>query len=196
MPASYKRSHVLNIVLVMEALLLFVATIWCQLAHIDLMPLLKLDWWLRDLGYGCLIGLAMSTVSLLISLLAKALAHHIRFLGSLTDFVSNTLSPMFAEVNPLDILLIALVSGFCEEVLFRGVVQQQCGVIWASVIFGLFHYTGNRYIFYVFWAGAAGMLLGMCVEHFHTLWVPIVAHVFNNFMSILLIRYRVGYKRS
>ncbi|MBX9670939.1 MAG: CPBP family intramembrane metalloprotease [Candidatus Obscuribacterales bacterium] len=196
MLATYKRSHVLNIVLIVEAVLLFVATIWCQLAHIDLMPLLKLDSWPRDLGYGCLIGLSMSTVSLLISLTAKALSSRFSFLNFFTDFVSKTLSPMFAEVNLSDILLIALVSGFCEEVLFRGVVQQQWGLIWASVIFGLFHYTGNRYLFYVFWAGAAGILLGLCVEHFHSLWVPVIAHVFNNFMSIVLIRYRVGYRND
>jgi uncharacterized protein len=42
------------------------------------------------------------------------------------------------------IALIALVVAFCEELLFRGIIQSELGLIAASIIFALIHY---RYLF-------------------------------------------------
>lgn len=42
------------------------------------------------------------------------------------------------------IALIALIVAFCEELLFRGIIQSELGLIAASIIFALIHY---RYLF-------------------------------------------------
>lgn len=193
MQQRFSRAQILIIVVLMEAGLLLAATVLAHFWKIDLLPLLKLD----DPGLllvGVGFGILMSGSSLVISMLARRFRDVLPIVGAFDEFVKQTLIPLFSGVNPLDILLIAFSSGFCEEVLFRGVVQGQFGIIIASVIFGLFHYAGNRYIFYVIWAACAGAALGLAMDYFHSLWVPIMAHIVNNFLSIGMVRYRIGYK--
>lgn len=196
MQQKFSRSAVLTLVIIMESLLLLVATIWCWVAKIDLAPLLSFeDPAIILIGVGCCLGLAMAVVSFCISVLGKKFQHVLPFFASFEDFIQTTLAPIFAEVNPIDILLIALASGFCEEVFFRGVLQTQFGLPIASIVFGLFHLTGNKkHMFYVVWAMLAGALLGWMLMIFNSLWVPICAHVINNFVSISMVRYQIGYK--
>jgi uncharacterized protein len=195
MPQKFSRAQILIIVVLMEAGLLLVATLMAHFWKIDLLPLMRLD----DPGLlfvGAGFGMLMSGSSLAISMLAHRLRHVFPFVGSFEEFVQQTLMPLFSEVNLMDIFLIAFSSGFCEEVFFRGVLQSQCGLVIAAIIFGLFHYAGNKYIFYVIWAACAGAALGLSMEYFHSLWVPIIAHIVNNFMSITMVRYRIGYNKS
>lgn len=193
MQAKFSRGQILNLVLIMEAALLLVATLWCWIAKIDLMPLLNLtNPAVLLVGIG--MGVVMSGGSLVISLLASKFRERLPFLASFEDFVHQTLAPIFAKVNPLDILLISLASGFCEEIFFRGVLQTQFGMVIASLIFGMFHYAGRRYVFYVLWAALAGAALGLAMDLTHSIWVPICAHVVNNFLSITMVRYQIGYK--
>lgn len=193
---KFKRTHVLTLVLVMESVLLLAATVWCIIARIELMPVLKVE----DpavFAIGIAIGIAMSLSSLLLNKIARRFEKRIAFFASFEEFIQKTLAPIFAEVNPMDILLIALASGFCEEVFFRGVLQSQFGIVIASIVFGMFHFTGHKkHLFYVLWAGLAGAFLGAMLIVFNSLWVPICAHVVNNFMSILLVRYQIGYKHD
>ncbi|MDZ4833830.1 MAG: type II CAAX endopeptidase family protein [Candidatus Melainabacteria bacterium] len=195
MQPRFSREQILIIVVLMEAGLLLIATVLAHFWKIDLLPLMKLDD-PKLLFVGVAFGILMSLSSLGISKLAHKFRDVVPFVGSFEEFVRVTLMPLFAEVNPMDIFLIAFASGFCEEVFFRGVLQGQCGLFWASVIFGLFHYAGNKYIFYVIWAACAGAALGYAMESFHSLWVPILAHITNNFMSITMVRYRIGYKKD
>jgi membrane protease YdiL (CAAX protease family) len=196
MPAKFSRAQVLVIVLVMESLLLLVATVWCVVAKIDLAPFLSFS----NPGIfiiGIVVGLLMAVFSLFLSVLGKRYRHLLPFFASFEDFIQTTLAPIFSEVNPMDILLIALASGFCEEVFFRGVLQSQFGLVIASIVFGLFHITGQKkHMFYVVWAALAGALLGSLLTIFNSLWVPICAHVINNFLSITMIRYQIGYRRD
>jgi membrane protease YdiL (CAAX protease family) len=136
----------------------------------------------------------MSLTSFLFTRLSQALGGRLKFLSFFDEFVRKTLIPIFSQVNTMDILLIASVSGFAEELFFRGVLQAQLGIVIASIIFGLFHFTGPRYLFYVIWAALAGYFMGLLLDRFHTLWVPILAHATNNFISIAMLRFRVGYR--
>lgn len=193
MQPTFSRSQILIMVILMEAGLLLAATVLAHFWKVDLLPLLKLE----DpslLLIGVLFGALMSGSSFLFSTLASKCRNIFPIVGAFEEFIKQTLIPLFSGVNLLDISLIAISSGFCEEVLFRGVVQTQWGLLIASVIFGLFHYAGNRFIFYVIWAACAGAALGVAMDYFHSLWVPIVAHMVNNFMSISMVRYRIGYK--
>jgi len=193
---KFDRAQVLILVVVMEAALLLAATIWCYFAKIELKPLLSVsDPSIFLVGIG--VGVLMALFSLFLSNMAKRFSKQLPFLASFEEFIQSTLQPIFAGVNPLDILLIALASGFCEEVFFRGVLQSQFGIVIASFVFGLFHFTGHKkHLFYVVWAGLAGALLGGMMIMFNSLWVPICAHVINNFVSITMVRYQIGYKRN
>ncbi len=178
----------------MEAALLLVATVWTYIAQLDLIALLK-TFTPGLMLIGLALGAGMSLFSLAITIATKRLSNKFPALASFDEFVRTTLQPIFSEVTPLDIILIAAASGFCEEVFFRGVLQQQFGLIIASLIFGLFHY-GRKYLIYTVWAALAGMLLGASMEWSHSLWVPILAHALNNLLSIGMVRYKIGYERQ
>jgi len=195
MPPKFSRGQLLALIIVMEALLLLVATIWCWIAKIDLLPVLSLhNPAVLLVGVG--VGLVMAAFSFALSALGKRFRHKFPFFASFEEFIQETLAPIFSEVNPLDILLIALASGFCEEVFFRGVLQSQFGLVIASIVFGLFHVTGQKkHLFYVVWAALAGAMLGSLLMIFNSLWVPIIAHIINNWLSITMIRYEIGYRR-
>lgn len=189
MQQQYKRSFVLTAVLATEAALLLVATIWMNVARLDLGPLLRLENPAQIL-IGLAIGLTTSLSSLSLTWLSRRFKKALAWLNSMDDLLEKHLKPLFGKVNPLDILLISLASGFCEEVFFRGVLQMQFGLVPASIIFALFHFAGPKYTFYVLWSLGAGLLFGALVIMFDSLWIPIAAHAMNNLTSIAIIRYK------
>jgi len=191
MQQRFNRAFILRMILLIEAGCLLVATIWSALAKIDLLPMLTL----KDpglLAVGVLVGLSTSSSSLLLSWLGKRLADRIAFLNHFCELVENVMAPIFAQTTIADILLISLASGFCEEVMYRGVMQSQFGLIAASIIFGLCHYAGPRYLFYVIWAAVVGALFGVLLMITGCLWVPVVAHMTSNFLSLCILRYKIA----
>lgn len=54
---------------------------------------------------------------------------------------------IFCNKNIFHIAFIAMIVAFCEELLFRGIIQTQLGLIIASLIFAVIHY---RYLFNMF----------------------------------------------
>ena len=191
MPTRFNREDVLKLVLVLESALLLVATVWALIAQIDVLTFLK-DLNMGTVAAGLFLGVCTSSLSFALTVLTNRLSQSLPSIPSFQQFIRDKLYPIFAEVTPLDILLIAVASGFCEEVFFRGVLQQQFGLLIASVIFGLFHFVGRKFLIYMIWAGAAGLVLGIGFEFSHSLWVPILAHFANNLLSITLVRYRIG----
>ncbi len=85
--------------------------------------------------------------------------------------------------------LIAIVSGFCEEVFFRGALQLDFNLWIAAGIFGMFHMPTFRYLTYGVWAMTAGVMFGLVMESTHSLWAPITGHALNNLLVILFFRY-------
>ncbi|WP_042355236.1 CPBP family intramembrane glutamic endopeptidase [Bacillus rubiinfantis] len=51
---------------------------------------------------------------------------------------------IFKHRSIFHIIIIAAVVAFCEELLFRGIIQAKLGLFWASIIFAMVHY---RYLF-------------------------------------------------
>lgn len=186
------RSMLLTIVLVVEGVLLLIATIWCYLGNILLAPVLVPRW--QDFAIGLAIGFALVITSIFIlavsGLLEKVLSkkHAWPFL-SMKEIALKEVAPLFKNSTFPDIVIIALVSGFCEEVFFRGALQLDFNLWIAAFIFGMFHMPTFRYLTYGAWAMAAGVLFGVTLESTNSLWAPITAHVANNFAVILFMRY-------
>lgn len=185
---------ILNITLVLEAFLLLTATLWSQFADIRLLSEFVLN--KRNILIGIGAGVAMSSVSFLFIWLDTLTKGSLKWLSSLKEVAYNELAPIFANLNWLDIVLIAFASGFCEEVFFRGVVQAQLGIFLTSLLFGFFHCPSLRHISYGLWAILAGLFLGWLLIFTHSLWPPILAHSFNNLVSLLYLRYRVRPERA
>lgn len=182
---SIDRTTLLNITLFVEAFLLLTATLWSQFARIELAPALLVDASKMLVGAGA--GLAIAVVSLSMFYLGKK----IRALQNLRDIIVEQIAPIFAGVRFADVFVVAAVSGFCEEILFRGVMQQQFGLLPTSLIFGLFHCPSFRHLSYGLWAFSAGFVLGWLYISTGNLWVPIIAHAVSNAVSLLFLRYGV-----
>lgn len=103
----------------------------------------------------------------------------------------NQLFIGFFDVAPFwwVFLVGSLLAGFCEEVLFRGVImkglQTRLGSTWSlmltSVMFGLFHITPYKMVS----TGLIGLWLGFLYLRTGSLWSNIYAHAFNNAVALI-----------
>jgi membrane protease YdiL (CAAX protease family) len=83
--------------------------------------------------------------------------------------------------------LVAVFSGVGEETFFRGVIQQEFGLVVASLVFGLVHVgPDRRYLVWTAWAVLAGFLFGGLYEVTEGLLAPILAHSGHNAATLLL----------
>lgn len=180
---SVDRITFLNITLFVEALLLLGATIASVACNIQLKPSLHISATAFALGAAGGLGLAIGTWFIL------WLGKFSSILAGLRDITFQQLAPLFNDFRLVDLLLVAVVSGFCEEVLFRGVMQPKLGLPTASFIFALLHCPSPRFFSYGVWVFVAGLLLGWSFSATGNLWVPISAHCVSNIASLVFLRY-------
>jgi membrane protease YdiL (CAAX protease family) len=85
------------------------------------------------------------------------------------------------------LVLVAVFSGVGEETFFRGVIQQEFGLVVASLVFGLVHVgPDRRYLVWTAWAVLAGFLFGGLYEVTGGLLAPILAHSGHNAATLVL----------
>lgn len=98
----------------------------------------------------------------------------------------------YENVTPYELVLqfivICVVPGFCEEFLFRGAILTNClpfgrgnAIIISSLLFAVMHQNFDQ-ILYTFVVGVA---LGLIYERTGSIWVSTLAHICNNFVSVL-----------
>ncbi len=96
----------------------------------------------------------------------------------------------------LEFIVICLVPGFCEEFLFRGSILTNClpfgrgnAIMISSLLFGMMHRNPAQ----IFYAFAAGILLGIVYERTGSIWSGVILHTLNNFASVTegTVLYRV-----
>jgi membrane protease YdiL (CAAX protease family) len=179
----------MNVTLVLEAALLLCAAIWIQVGQIEMLQSFRFNKQL--LLIGLLSGVGTASSGFVILGLNKLFGNAIKWMSSLSGLVFREVAPLFADLKFFDIFLLAVSSGFCEEVFFRGAMQSQIGLVGTSILFGLFHCPSPRHLTYGLWALAAGLFLGYLMNSTGSLWVPIIAHALSNFIVIVALRYFV-----
>ena len=182
---ALSRNAILSISIALEALILLVAALWMVCANIRLLDRFQftavpVEW-----------GLALAAASILISLLCLVLGRRYKLFSDLAKMSEEVLAPLLRKLGPGDIVFLSLVSGFCEEVFFRGIVQSQCGLLATSIIFGIFHDPSLQQKSYVILAALAGLGLGYLYQQTGNLWSCITAHIVHNLLSMLILRYWV-----
>jgi membrane protease YdiL (CAAX protease family) len=111
---------------------------------------------------------------------------------SIRRFYAETLKPIFGNVSPTEIAVISLAAGIGEELLFRGVLQAEMGLVSASVIFGFLHMSGASTVVFGCWVMLMGGLLGGLAIWTGGLMAPIVAHAVYDAAAMSYIRWDVG----
>lgn len=89
------------------------------------------------------------------------------------------------------LVLVSIFSGVGEEMVFRGVLQEEFGLVAASIIFGVVHIgPDRRYLLWTAWAVLAGFLFGFLYEWTGGLIAPVAAHVLHNAATLLIWKRR------
>lgn len=179
------RIALLNMTIFVEAFLLLAATGWSQFSGIALKPALVFSY--KPMLIGVAVGLAMAFSGLALFAVSRA----VPAFGQVRDLIENFLIPMISELKPIDLVIMAVISGFCEEIFFRGVAQAQFGLVITALAFGLFHDPSFRHISYAIIAFIYGLVLGGLYMWTGNLWAPIIAHITHNLVSLYILRYRI-----
>ena len=160
---------------VFYGLLVVAAAVWCGLRGIDL-PLLG-----ARAATGLLLGLATAAGTVTLSLLAYRLI-------PVTRKLAEELAPTIVDgTDRVGLVLLALFSGVGEEVFFRGAVQQEFGILIASIVFGLAHVgPDRRFLLWTAWAVLAGVVFGVLFETTGGLLAPLTAHAAHNAATLLI----------
>lgn len=170
----------LGIELTIAGLLLVVAWVWQAWRPFELLP------WLRWDDQWLALGLLASLPPLLIILLLEIPACRNWFgIGALYDDIESVLVPLLGYLRWPEIVLLGILAGLSEEIFFRGVVQQEIGLWFASIAFGLLHAVS---LAYVLWATVIGLYLGWLMQTTQSLWPSILAHTMVDWVGLCYLR--------
>ncbi|MGE6629497.1 CPBP family intramembrane glutamic endopeptidase [Bacillus sp. NPDC077027] len=134
----------------------------------------------RILTYG--IGAAMIVIITDIAVM-KWFPPHMYDDGGLNDKI-------FKKRSVPHILWLTLLIAFSEEMLFRGIVQQQFGLEIASIVFALLHFRYLSKILLFTLVVSISIFLGLLYEWTGNLLVPVMTHFIIDFVFACQIRFK------
>ncbi len=191
-------NHIFSFILPALATVVFVyKRLWVNYLRLDKKPMLE----------SILLGIVWFVVSVPFIQLAYQLNQKLplpQWMLNLENGTSNLLEGIIAQNNfyeiVINILLIGVIPAIGEEMMFRGIIQQQIGrllknehvVVWVSAaIFSAIHMQFQGF----FARMLLGSLLGYMFIWTKNLWVPMVLHLLNNGIQVVSI-YVLGIKPS
>ncbi|MBU6079539.1 CPBP family intramembrane glutamic endopeptidase [Allobacillus halotolerans] len=137
--------------------------------------------WMEIFLYGLIPGTVVVIIDLLL----------IRFVPKKHWDDGGVNEKIFRSLNAGQIFLLATVIGVSEEFLFRGVIHTELGYIVASSIFALVHVRYLRKPVLLVSVILLSFLIGYMYEITGNLLVPIVAHIWIDFLLGIYYRYRL-----
>ena len=145
-----------------------------QQGQIGLGIFVRRDSWWIDLGAG----LAAGGLLLLVWVLARQTLPAARHLES-------ELAEMLGPLKTGEVIGLALLSGFAEEVFFRGAMQGAWGWLPATVLFALLHAgPGHTFRIWTIFAAIAGLTMAGLMVWRGNLLAPVVTHVVVNGVNL------------
>lgn len=117
-------------------------------------------------------------------------------------FSREIIVPLCIRISPLLALVVAVLSGFAEELLFRGALNQvltEAGgaafsALVSSALFAYVHFIGNLRRFggmLPLYTGV-GLYLWLVATSTHSLAAAMVTHGTYNFLAILMVRHKAA----
>jgi len=112
---------------------------------------------------------------------------------SWTDLLRRDVLEIFAPLTPAKALLLAVMSGVAEELLFRGALLPAVGLVWSAVLFGLLHgFPDPRFAGWALFAFLMGLVFGGLSQWSQGLLAPMVCHVAINAIQLLRLARQRG----
>jgi membrane protease YdiL (CAAX protease family) len=157
--------------------LVVAAALWSTLRGFDL----------RLGGDSAILSVFLGAVTAVVTVSLGLLAY--RLLPVLRE-IAEELAPRLVDgADRGSLVLVSIFSGVGEETFFRGAVQQEVGLVIASLVFGLAHVgPDRRYLIWTAWSVLAGFLFGILYDVSGGLLAPILAHSAHNAATLLLWR--------
>ncbi|MDM5298567.1 CPBP family intramembrane metalloprotease [Bacillus pumilus] len=97
---------------------------------------------------------------------------------------------MFKNRSIPHIVWLTLLIAFSEEILFRGIIQQQFGLEIASIVFALLHFRYLSKILLFILVVSISIFLGLLYEWTGNLFVPVMTHFVIDFVFACQIRFK------
>ncbi len=158
---------------------LLLAEAWLRLARQSSVAAVLLNG--SNLGASLAAGLLLALV--------VALASRYYFSTFSRQILQELFVPFLGSTPRSAVLLLSLLPGLGEELLFRGVLQPEIGLPAASLVFGLMHSgLSRRLLSYGLWATLVGALLGGLYLATGNLWGSIAAHALVNAAGVAWVR--------
>jgi len=170
----------LKLAVAVEGGLLAVALIWAYLQSLPFLAALTLT--VGDVLVGICAGAGLLAGNYAAITYGS---RYSRFFRTIKELLDSEVIPLFRHLDATAIFIIALLSGVAEEVFFRGVLQANVGLWLASAIFGAAHVWKKEAFVYGVYASIIGVAFGACYQWRGNLWIPIFAHIVNNFGALL-----------
>jgi membrane protease YdiL (CAAX protease family) len=176
----------LRLAIVGEGLLVLIAFVWARWREIVFV--------LGGATEGILIGLMTALGLGAANYYLLRGAPDLAGVRSIRRLYVEELKPIFGNCSASEITIISLAAGIGEELLFRGVLQTEMGLLPASMIFGLFHMVspssgGSGGMVYGCWVMLMGGALGGLAIWTGGLMAPIVAHAVYDAAAMSYMRW-------
>ena len=104
-------------------------------------------------------------------------------------FFDDEIFPLLREATVIDIVVLAAIAGFSEELLFRGMLQPRMGLVASSILFGLLHGPDYKLWPFALWAAAVGMGFGLVYRETENIALPMLVHAFYDGLALAYIRW-------
>ena len=135
----------------------------------------------HSVTWSVLLGALTTCLTVALGLLA------FRLLPVLRQIAAELAPRLVDGASYTGLALVSVFSGVGEETFFRGAIQQEFGIVAASLVFGLIHVgPERRYLVWTVWAVLAGFLFGVLYNVTGGLLAPILAHSTHNAATLLL----------
>jgi hypothetical protein len=171
-PQGTRTSQVYALAWVFYLALAIAGVMWIGVRQRGIAAALFLDptrWWL-DLA----LGLGLAAVLAAVWWVARATLAAARRLD-------HVLAEVLGPLSRSELIALALLSGFAEELFFRGAVQGSWGPLWATAIFAVLHGgPGRDYRVWTLFAAFSGAALAALVSWRGNLMAAMVAHAAYN----------------
>ena len=176
------REKTLWIVVIPQIIIITICILWIAISPGDnVLPYLSFN--SDAILKGLLVGIALASFGYAFYKFSKKT----KIFYETTELFEKVLYPTFKSIKLFDVILLSSITGFAEEIFFRGLLFPKIGLILSSLAFGILHMPGKKYWIYSVWATGSGALFAWLFDLTGSLWLPITAHIINNIIGMIML---------